>query len=294
MCWKHYLTLTTATLALVLGFQMTNSTSQAATYNYPVVTVTKAPYASLYNSEGERVVDRVLLANTDWRVGVVRYFDGGPENFQHQLMYQVSTSEWLRADQSQANFNPQTGQLLPVANVNADQSALINAMLTELNRLRAQNGLQPLTNNAELSAFSQRRAEDLRQKGYLSHAGWWFESHPVGYAAENIETAFDLHDINKTAINAIGEFYDDPGNPNLGHRKSMLNPYFTQVGMGIVADGYGRFYIVQTFLKPDIQESDAAGIKAYENYVNEKGERAPYNSHYDRAGQAIIKRQDFK
>ncbi|MBA1393361.1 CAP domain-containing protein [Lactobacillus sp. XV13L] len=286
---KHPWQLIIASLICTWGLIVTAHYTQAATYNYPVVSVTQTPYAYLYNNNGERIVDRLLLANSDWRVGSVRYVDGGSENFHHQLMYQVSTNEWLRGDQSRANFDPQTGQLITAAD-NHDHTALIEAMLQELNRLRVQNDLAPLKMNAELNMFSQQRAAHLQQQGYLSHQGWWFESHPYGYAAENIETAFDLHDINKTAVNAIEEFYDDPGNPNLGHRKSMLNPYFNEVGMGIVADGYGRFYIVQTFLRSTFRPEDAKGIEDYENYVQIVGERAPYISHYDKAGQAIIKR----
>ena len=60
--------------------------------------------------------------------------------------------------------------------------------------------------------------------------------------------------------------------------------------MGIVPDNYGRFYIVQTFLKPAIEPDELAGIQDYEKYVQEIGERAPYLSHYDNAKTAIIQR----
>ena len=272
---------------IVLSLGIENSPSKAATYNYPVATVSQKPYAYLYNNKGERIIGRLLPDNTDWQVNGLRYFNGGSDNFHQQLMYQVSASEWLRADQSQANFDVLTGQLLVTI---PQQGSVVHEMLVELNRLRIQNNLQPLMANEQLNNFSQQRAQALKQQGYLSHNGWWLESHPQGYAAENIETAFNLYNNKKNALNAIAEFYDDPGNPNLGHRKSMLNPYFTQVGMGIVPDNYGRFYIVQTFLKPAIEPDELAGIQDYEKYVQEIGERAPYLSHYDNAKTAIIQR----
>lgn len=272
---------------IVLSLEISNPKSKAATYNYPVATVSQKPYVYLYNNKGERISDRFLLENTDWQVSVLRYFNGGSNQFHQQLMYQVSTSEWLRADQNRSNFDPKTGQLLTKI---TQQGSFVNDMLAELNRLRVENGIQPVMANEQLSNFSQQRAQSLKKQGYLSHNGWWLESHPQGYAAENIETAFNLYNNKKNALNAISEFYDDPGNPNLGHRKSMLNPYFTQVGIGIVPDNYDRFYIVQTFLKPSIEPNETSEIEDYEKYVQEIGERVPYLSHYDNAKTAIIQR----
>ncbi|MGL5884430.1 MAG: hypothetical protein ACRCY2_00135, partial [Bombilactobacillus sp.] len=113
---------------IVLSLGIENSSSEAATYNYPVATVSQKPYAYLYNSKGERIADRFLLNNTDWQVNGLRYFNGGSDNLHQQLMYQVSTSEWLRADQSQANFDMRTGQLLTTI---PPQGSVVSEMLVE-------------------------------------------------------------------------------------------------------------------------------------------------------------------
>lgn len=59
------------------------------------------------DDEGKTIVDRVLLAGTDWQVGKIADL-----NHNGTLYYQVSTHEWVNSAAVQANFDPQTGTLL--------------------------------------------------------------------------------------------------------------------------------------------------------------------------------------
>ena len=94
-------------LALGLASVATVNTvnnAQAKNYNYRVVTVTKSPYAMVYDSTGKEVHSRALAFNSDWRSDKTITVNGN-------LYYQVSTDEWLRSEDVKANWDPATGQL---------------------------------------------------------------------------------------------------------------------------------------------------------------------------------------
>lgn len=59
------------------------------------------------------------------------------------------------------------------------------SILTELNRLRAQNGLKPVTLNSELTTFAQGRSETIKRNQKLSHDGSYQSIHPDIWTVEN-------------------------------------------------------------------------------------------------------------
>ena len=77
---------------------------QAKTYNYRVVTVTRSPFAIVHDSTGKEVYGRALAQNSDWRSDKTITVNG-------TLYYQVSTDEWVRSEDVEANWDPATGKL---------------------------------------------------------------------------------------------------------------------------------------------------------------------------------------
>lgn len=77
---------------------------QAKTYNYRVVTVTRSPFAIVHDSTGKEVYSRALAQNSDWRSDKTITVNG-------TLYYQVSTDEWVRSEDVEANWDPATGKL---------------------------------------------------------------------------------------------------------------------------------------------------------------------------------------
>lgn len=96
--------ITSLLLFLVMGTITSIKTVNVQAYTYKVATVT-VPRANLYTGQGKLIIDRSLVANTDWRIGEIKVV-----NNTHLL--QVSTDEWLRLQDCNPNFNVDTGHIL--------------------------------------------------------------------------------------------------------------------------------------------------------------------------------------
>ncbi|UQS82090.1 CAP domain-containing protein [Bombilactobacillus folatiphilus] len=170
-----------------------------------------------------------------------------------------------------------------------DTASYQAALTQELNRLRSQNQLATLQMNSQLNTFSQERVEQLMQEHSLSHDGHWGEIYPDMYSGENLVRILDTGNLWQNVVNATAFLYDDYGNPDFGHRKNMLNPLYTDVGLGIAKSTSGTLYIVQTFWTPNSQRWTAAQQQTaqdYYQYTKKQGlDELRYPSHYDLAGQ---------
>ena len=168
------------------------------------------------------------------------------------------------------------------------------AILTELNRLRAQNGLKPVTLNSELTTFAQGRSETLKKNQKLSHDGNYEALHPNKCTTEAIEWINFTMGKNTDAKNAVAWFYDDLGVPSFGHRKSLLNPYMSQVGIGVVDDyiitAHPGLWITIIGYVPEWEHLDPfsdeyEAIAGYGDYIAEVGiDNVKYPTTYDMAG----------
>lgn len=178
-----------------------------------------------------------------------------------------------------------TGDMnMPVDAASLNVSEYHQALNQELNRLRQQNDLPILQVDSQLEDFSQQRAQDLAQQRSLSHDNNWGTFHPNSYTGENLERIMDTGNVRQNVVNALAFFYDDYGNPDYGHRKNMLNPLYTQVGVGIAQSGDGVLYLVQTFWTPDTTNwsiTQQQQAQAYYQYTQASGLAAEYPSTYD-------------
>ncbi len=168
------------------------------------------------------------------------------------------------------------------------------SILTELNRLRAQNGLKPVTLNSELTTFAQGRSETLKRNQKLSHDGSYQSIHPDIWTVENAEEIDLTMGKNTDAKNAIAWFYDDWQVPTFGHRKSLLNPYISQVGIGIIDDYTNRlrpvvWIVIITYIpgweNMPVSSQEYQDIDKYGTYMGKVGvDNVNYPSTYDMAG----------
>ncbi|MFC0290622.1 CAP domain-containing protein [Bombilactobacillus bombi] len=101
---KLRLAIVGASLLTAFGITSNVKLAIASSYNYKVATVTAKPMAHLYDKNGQLIADRVLIANTDWRVGEIKKINS--EDY-----LQVSTNEWLRLNDSRTNFDMATGHI---------------------------------------------------------------------------------------------------------------------------------------------------------------------------------------
>lgn len=140
------------------------------------------------------------------------------------------------------------------ANATSDVAAIKNAMVSEINNLRAQNGLNALTSVGVLNNYAQRRTDSFASNGtgIDNHAGWdSSKMAPYNLTAEENIGQLPLgtlsNDPTQIAKTITEEFYNENNDaiPNYGHRKNMLNPYVGYIGVGVTIGTNGMIYFSQ-------------------------------------------------
>jgi uncharacterized YkwD family protein len=143
----------------------------------------------------------------------------------------------------------QTAPKTPTAQTNA--TTLTDAeqqMLKLVNDARVQNNLQPLKVDMQLCNIARIKSQDMIDNNYFSHNSPKYgspfdmmKSFGVGFvqAGENIAG-------NQNVQNAENALMNSPG-----HRKNILSPNFTHIGIGIRAGGpYGSMFTQEFISKP--------------------------------------------
>ena len=122
----------------------------------------------------------------------------------------------------------------------ADLTAMTNADRTKL-------GLRPLATANDLQSLAQQRATEMARSGRLAHTtnlgtkvtGW-------KRLGENVGRGPNLRDI-QTAFMA-----------SPSHRENIVDPGFTQLGVGVTWDGREYFYVAVIFRQPSSTASAPA------------------------------------
>ncbi len=123
----------------------------------------------------------------------------------------------------------------PAAQASGNDAA---ALVTKLNQLRAQQGLPPLTVDAELTGIGQRWAQHMAQNGTLAHnpdfsaqvTQQWLK------LGENVGTGGSADSIHQALVSSAA------------HYRNMVDPAFTHVGVGAVWSG-GTLWVSQQFMR---------------------------------------------
>ncbi|GAB7387824.1 SafA/ExsA family spore coat assembly protein [Bacillaceae bacterium] len=117
-----------------------------------------------------------------------------------------------------------------------------------VNQERAKRGLPALQANAELSRVARIKSQDMRDRGYFSHTSPTYGSpfqmlkaFGISYraAGENIAAG------QPTPAQVVQGWMKSPG-----HRQNILNPNFTEIGVGYAQGGAMRHYWTQMFIRP--------------------------------------------
>lgn len=141
-------------------------------------------------------------------------------------------------------IKPGSNESIPIQ-AKADQLSVDatseSAMFSLINEERKKNGVGQLTWRAELVPIARAHAEDMWKRGYFSH--YSPEGKGVGdrltdsgvrflIAGENLALAPTLSTAHNGLINSEG------------HRANILEPRFTQVGIGVIDNGiYGKMFV---------------------------------------------------
>ena len=113
-------------------------------------------------------------------------------------------------------------------------------MLALVNQERERAGLPALQADMRLVLVARKKAQDMVDKNYFSHTSPTYGSPfdmmkaaGITYrtAGENLAGSFSVESAHRALMNSEG------------HRRNILNPAFTHVGIGIVRGGpYGMMF----------------------------------------------------
>jgi uncharacterized protein YkwD len=107
-------------------------------------------------------------------------------------------------------------------------------VLELVNAERAKVGAPPLALNAKLNLSAERYSNDMQTQGFFAHKGLDGTGLAERNRAAGYETGTGGENIaqgQKTPEDVVGAWMNSPG-----HRRSMLNPVYTEMGIGRVGD----------------------------------------------------------
>ncbi|MFX0559986.1 SafA/ExsA family spore coat assembly protein [Tepidibacillus infernus] len=164
------------------------------------------------------------------------------------VKYQIGLSEIIEANPQIKNPNliyPKQKVIIPVI----DRIKSIEHQVIQLvNQERQKAGLKPLRANWQLSRVARHKSQDMRDQHYFSHISPTYGSPfdmmrayriSFSYAGENIAMG------QTTAWQVMKGWMGSSG-----HRQNILNPNFTEIGVGYAEGGTGKYYWTQMFIRP--------------------------------------------
>lgn len=164
------------------------------------------------------------------------------------VKYQIGLSEIIAANpqiKNPALIYP--GQKITIPNID-DVKVLENEVIRLVNAERTKNGLQPLKANWELSRVARYKSQDMINKNYFAHNSPTYgspfkmmESFGIRFSAAGENIAMGQ----QSAQQVMNSWMNSPG-----HRSNILSPSYSQIGVGVAKDRYGRLYWTQMFIKP--------------------------------------------
>lgn len=152
------------------------------------------------------------------------------------VKYQVGLSEIISANphiKDPALIYP--GQKITIPTVDEGVSSYEKEVVRLVNEIRVKNGLNPLTEDWELSRAARYKSRDMKDNNYFSHTSPVYgspfnmlKSFGIKYkaAAENIAKG---QATPQTVVNAWMN--------SAGHRANILNSSYTKIGVGYVKSG---------------------------------------------------------
>jgi uncharacterized protein YkwD len=140
----------------------------------------------------------------------------------------------------------------------SDAEVSREALFTEINQQRAKQKVATLKRNAKLDEAAQKHVENLARQDKLGDKG---NPHVLdgksavdrikaaGYNAagygENIALQMDVKNPKKTVAAAVAFWMTSDG-----HRRNILEPMFTETGVGAARSKSGKWFYCQVFGDP--------------------------------------------
>lgn len=162
--------------------------------------------------------------------------------------YQVGVSEIISSNPQIKNPSMiYPGQKLTVPTMQGIKS-LESQVVKLVNVERSKQGLQPLTENWQLSRVARYKSADMAAKNYFSHTSPTYgspfrmmESFGIKYSSAGENIAYGQ----KTPQQVMTAWMNSPG-----HRSNIMSPSYTQIGVGYATNKSGTPYWTQMFIRP--------------------------------------------
>jgi uncharacterized protein YkwD len=127
-----------------------------------------------------------------------------------------------------------------------DLTAQEQQLFALLNQDRTQNGVKPLIAAGDLSRLARLKAQDMVKNNYFAHY-----SPTLGWPPQMVQNA-GIHYRYGVGENIVESNSVYKANLQLmmspTHRANLLDPGFTDVGIGVVSDNYGGVMAAQEFI----------------------------------------------
>lgn len=164
------------------------------------------------------------------------------------VKHQVGVSELIGANPQLSNPDLiYPGQSISIPGGDQTAQSYTYEVVKLVNAERAKAGLAPLKENWELSRVARYKSQDMIDKNYFSHTSPTYGSpfqmmkdFGISYqaAGENIAAG------QRTPSEVVEAWMNSEG-----HRKNILSPTYTEIGVGYVKGGSYGHYWTQMFIK---------------------------------------------
>jgi uncharacterized YkwD family protein len=123
----------------------------------------------------------------------------------------------------------------------SDESRILQLVNAE----RAKAGAKPLSANSACTKLARMKSQDMVDNNYFSHQSPTYGSPFDMLKANNVSYMYAGENIamNQSADAAFKAWMNSEG-----HRKNILNPNFTELGVGIAPKGNGSYIYTQLFI----------------------------------------------
>lgn len=150
--------------------------------------------------------------------------------------YQIGTREIIQANPQVSNPNLiYPGQVLNIPLLDSSVTSFEREVVRLVNEHRVQNGLQPLTENWELSRVARYKSQDMVDNRYFSHTSPTYGTpfQMIKAFGLSFRTAGENIAYGQRTPQAVVNAWMNSS----GHRANILNASYTQIGVGYVSKG---------------------------------------------------------
>ncbi|HOM43369.1 MAG TPA: CAP domain-containing protein, partial [Bacillota bacterium] len=125
--------------------------------------------------------------------------------------------------------------------MSSDESRILQLVNAE----RAKAGAKALSASSDCTILARMKSKDMADNNYFSHQSPTYGSPFDMLKSNNVSYMYAGENI---AMNQSAEAAFNAWMNSEGHRKNILNPNFTELGVGIAPKGGGSYIYTQLFI----------------------------------------------